>query len=74
MGDLTDDDSVDADDALVTLTYVADFWPHAACGPYDVDCDDDLDAVDALSILRYVAAMPYTQVEPCPDIGTPLPP
>jgi hypothetical protein len=29
-----------------------------------------VDAVDGLNILRYVAALPVTQNEPCPDIGT----
>lgn len=38
----------------------------------DVDCDDDVDAVDALKILQFVAALPFTQTEPCTDIGQPV--
>jgi len=40
------------------------------CPPVDMDCDHDVDAVDALWILRWIAKLPYTQNEPCPDIGT----
>lgn len=32
--------------------------------------DDDVDSVDALKLLRYVAALPVSQTDPCPDIGT----
>lgn len=35
----------------------------------DVDCDGDVDAVDQLKILQFVAAIPFTQNEPCTDIG-----
>ena len=38
----------------------------------DVDCDNDADAVDALTILQFVAALPFSQNEPCTDIGEPL--
>lgn len=38
----------------------------------DVDCDDDVDAVDALKILQFIAAIPFTQNEPCTEIGQPL--
>ena len=35
----------------------------------DVDCDGDVDAVDQLKILQFVAAIPFTQDEPCVDVG-----
>lgn len=38
----------------------------------DVDCDGDTDAVDALKILQFVAAIPFTQSDPCTDIGDPF--
>jgi hypothetical protein len=38
----------------------------------DADCDGDVDAVDALKKLRHVAGLPVTQLEPCPDIGSPV--
>jgi hypothetical protein len=38
----------------------------------DVDCDGDVDAVDALKILQFLAALPFTQSEPCANIGEPL--
>ncbi len=38
----------------------------------DVDCDGDLDSVDGLKILQSVAAIPFSQNEPCIDIGEPL--
>ena len=39
----------------------------------DVDCDGDVDAVDALKDLQHIAALDFTQMEPCPDIGTVIP-
>jgi hypothetical protein len=38
----------------------------------DVDCDGDVDATDALKILQYLAGLPYSQNDPCPNIGEPL--
>ncbi len=38
----------------------------------DVDCDNDVDAVDALKVLQFVAALPFTQNEPCTNIGDSL--
>lgn len=38
----------------------------------DVDCDDDVDSVDGLKILQSVAAIPFSQNEPCTDVGEPL--
>ena len=39
----------------------------------DNDCNGVVDAVDALKTLRDVAALPYTQTEPCPDLGDEVP-
>ena len=36
----------------------------------DVDCDGDLDSVDALGILRSIAALPVSQQQPCPALGS----
>jgi hypothetical protein len=69
-GDANDDGDVSAADALVTLRAAAGLQVHSACGPYDVDCDHDIDATDALKIIRYLAGLKYSQMEPCPDIGT----
>ena len=30
----------------------------------------DADSVDALKVLRHVAALPVSQTEPCPDVGS----
>jgi len=38
----------------------------------DVDCDGDTDSVDALKILQFVAAIPFSQNEPCVDLGEQL--
>ncbi|MCH8815892.1 MAG: hypothetical protein IH957_12530, partial [Chloroflexi bacterium] len=38
----------------------------------DVDCDDDVDAVDGLKVLQFIAALPFSQNEPCTDIGQAL--
>lgn len=38
----------------------------------DADCDGDSDASDALKILQKSAGIPYTQNEPCTDIGDPI--
>lgn len=38
----------------------------------DADCDGDADSVDALKILQNNAGIPYTQNEPCTDIGDPI--
>jgi hypothetical protein len=35
----------------------------------DVDCDSDVDIGDALKIARWLIQLPFTQLEPCPDIG-----
>jgi hypothetical protein len=43
--------------------------PLAYCGAEDADCNGRFNAVDALKVLRYVAGLPYSQVEPCPNIG-----
>lgn len=69
FGDLNDDDVVTSVDAIMTLRVAAGFNVHSACGPFDVDCDHDIDAIDALKLLRYQAGLPYSQTEPCPNIG-----
>ncbi len=62
--------SVDASDAQYMLRDVVGLMlPLAYCGPEDVDCNGRFDAVDALKVLRYVAGLPYSQVQPCPEIG-----
>jgi CSLREA domain-containing protein len=38
----------------------------------DVDCDNDVDSVDQLKTLQFVAAIPFSQNEPCTNIGDPL--
>ena len=60
---------VDALDALLVLRGSAGFYLDACLQP-DVDCDHDIDSIDALKILLYTVGRKYTQVEPCPDIGT----
>jgi hypothetical protein len=35
-----------------------------------VDCSGSVTALDATALLRYSTLRPYTQKEPCPDIGT----
>ena len=66
----------------------AGFWPGVAApavvptptptpGPGkfgDVDCNASVDAVDSLKVLRYVAGLSVSQTEPCPDIGSAVPP
>ena len=69
-GDANDEGTVTSADALLTLRAAVGIEIHSACGPYDVDCDHDIDALDALKIIRYTAGLKYSQVEPCPDIGT----
>ena len=69
FGDISDNDGVGSEDAMLILREIADLFPHTTC-PYDPDCDGAVNSVDALKILRYVAGMPYSQHEPCPDIGT----
>lgn len=70
FGDVDDDSTVEALDALWKLRDVASLQlPDRYCGPEDVDCDGKLDAVDALKVLRYVAGLLYSQVPPCPKIG-----
>ena len=70
FGDANDDGTVTSADALITLRAAVGLYVQSACGPHDVDCDHDGDSVDALKILRYAAGMAYSQVDPCPDIGT----
>jgi len=70
QGDANDDGAITSTDALLTLRTSVGYYVHSACGPYDVDCDHDIDSIDALKILRFLAGKLYTQVEPCPDIGT----
>ena len=63
---------INSKDALWLLRNVAGFLlPNGGvgCSPQDIDCDFDIDAVDGLWILRWIAELPYSQVEPCPDIG-----
>jgi len=69
-GDLWGDGAVQSSDAQALLVRVAEAGYDHWCAPLDVDCNGNVTAVDALKILRYVAGMPYTQHEPCPDIGT----
>lgn len=38
----------------------------------DNDCDGDTDAVDGLKTLQDLASLPYSQSEPCPDLGDPV--
>lgn len=38
----------------------------------DADCDGDSDATDALKILQKNAGIPYSQNEPCANIGDPI--
>ena len=70
------DQDVDSADAQWILAKVAGFrhFPDGghSCSSEDIDCDGDRDTVDALWLLRYVAGLPYTQHEPCPDIGSEL--
>ncbi len=40
----------------------------------DVDCSGQVNSIDALKLLRYVAGLDVTQNQPCPLIGTNLPP
>ena len=70
QGDANDDGAITSTDALLTLRTSVGYYVHSACGPYDVDCDHDIDSIDALKILRFLAGQHYSQVEPCPDIGT----
>lgn len=67
---------IDAVDALWLLRKVAGFeLPEGGhgCSPTDIDCSGKTETVDALWVLRWVAELPYTQHEPCPDIGTEVP-
>jgi CSLREA domain-containing protein len=48
------------------------FWSVFGWG--DVNCDGGVDAVDALALMRHVSGLPpLKQVEPCPEIATPVP-
>ena len=72
FGDVSRNGAIDALDAFLVLRGSAGFYLDA-CFPPDVDCDSDIDSVDALKILRSHAGLAYSQIEPCPDIGTLLP-
>ncbi|MBI2914083.1 MAG: hypothetical protein HYY03_09195 [Chloroflexi bacterium] len=52
--------------AVVALLLAGGGKPAGASPHLWGDTDGD---VDALKLLRFVAALPYTQDEPCPDIG-----
>jgi hypothetical protein len=77
MGDLNGSRGVTSTDALWILREKAGlFLPDngVGCSPHDIDCNGLVSAVDALKILRHIASLEVNQVEPCPDIGTELPP
>jgi hypothetical protein len=38
-----------------------------------VDCSGTVNSIDSLKVSRYVASLPYSQNEPCVDIGSKLP-
>lgn len=38
----------------------------------DVDCDGNRTIGDAVKIARHLVGLPYSQHEPCPDIGQPI--
>jgi hypothetical protein len=36
----------------------------------DVDCNGTINSIDALKVLRFSASLTYSQVQPCPAIGS----
>ena len=39
----------------------------------DPDCDGSIVSLDVLKMMLYLADLPYTQNDPCPDIGEAYP-
>jgi hypothetical protein len=73
FGDVDGNGRVDPLDAMWILEDIAELpLPEGGggCSSHDVDCNDAASSVDALKILRYVAGLPYSQREPCQDIGS----
>jgi hypothetical protein len=73
FADVDGNSRVDPLDALWILKDIAELpLPEGGggCSSHDVDCDGTASAVDALKILRYAASLPYTQHEPCTNIGS----
>lgn len=54
------------------LTGTAIKWWSISVPMGSVDCDSNVTTSDAIKILNSIAGNPYSQVEPCPNIGDPI--
>ena len=85
QGDFTCDGIIDTADVQLLLrqiAYGAGWEGPEPCPNYghnvppiwgDPDCDGTTTVLDLLVMLKYLANLPYTQTEPCPDIGAAFP-